>query len=101
MVADLATPASRKGSVGFIVGIVMPNVARVEVELRDGMRISAPTEAAPDALKADLRTFVIRTPADEQPFGPGYPPWTRENVLFASDDTVLERLGSSRRTRVI
>ena len=62
VVADLANPASRKEGVGFIVGIVTPNVARVEVGLRDGTRISAPTEAAPDALEADLRTFVIRTP---------------------------------------
>jgi hypothetical protein len=99
VVAIIGAPAMRKGGVGFVTGLVTPNVARVEVELRDGTRISAPTEVAPDALEADLRTFVIRTPADEQPFGPGYPPWTREYVLFASDDAVLERLGSSRRTR--
>lgn len=77
----------------------MPNVARVEVEVRDGTRISALTEAARDVLEADLRTFVIRTTFDGQPFGPGFPPMVLEYVLFASDDTVLERLGSSRRTR--
>jgi hypothetical protein len=70
---------------------------RVEAQFRDGSCISARTEAAPDALEADLRTFVIRSPLDEQPFGPGFPSWTREYVLFASDDTVLERLESFRR----
>jgi hypothetical protein len=99
VVAIIGAPAMRKGGVGFVTGLVTPNVARVEVQFRDGTCISAPTEAAPDALEADLRTFVIRTPADEQPFGPGYPPWTREYVLFASDDAVLERLGFSHRTR--
>ena len=97
--AIVGTPASWEGGVGFVTGLVMPNVARVEVQLRDGTRISAPTEATPDALEADLRTFVIRTPFDEQPFRPDYPLLVREYVLFASDDAVLERLGFSRRTR--
>jgi hypothetical protein len=93
VVAIIGTPRTRKGGVGFVTGLVMPNVARVEVQFRDGSCISAPTEAAPDALEADLRTFVIGTPFDGQPFGPGYPPMVREYVLFASDDAVLERLG--------
>jgi hypothetical protein len=97
VVATIGTPRTRKEGVGFITGLVMPNVARVEVQFRDGSCISARTEAAPDALEADLRTFVIRSPLDEQPFGPGFPSWTREYVLFASDDTVLERLESFRR----
>jgi hypothetical protein len=93
VVAIVGTPATRKEGVGFVTGLVMPNVARVKVQFRDGSCISAPTEAAPDALEADLGTFVIRTPFDGQPFGPDYPPMVREYVLFASDDAVLERLG--------
>jgi hypothetical protein len=96
----LGAPAMRKGHVGFVVGLVMPDVARVQVWFRDGTSISAETEAAPDALDADLRTFVIETPADEKPFGPGFPPWMQEHVLFASDGAVLERLTDLRQPRL-
>jgi hypothetical protein len=92
VVVIVGTPARQKEGVGFIAGLVMPNVARVEVQLRDGTVISAQTEAAPDALEADLCTFVITTPFDEQPLGPGFSPRVHEYVLFASDYTVLERL---------
>jgi hypothetical protein len=74
-------------------------VARVEVQLRDGTTLSVLTEAAPDALEDGLRTLVIEAPADEQPFGPGYPPFVLEYVLFASDGSVLERLPFPRRSR--
>ncbi len=73
VVVIVGAPARQKEGVGFIAGLVMPNVARVQVQLRDGTSISASTEAAPDALEADLRTFVIRTPFDEQPLGPDFP----------------------------
>jgi hypothetical protein len=86
VVAIVGRPvASRKEAVGFVTGLVTANVARVEVELRDDTVISAQTEAAPDALDADLRTFVITTPFDEQPLGPDFAPWVREYVLRASD----------------
>jgi hypothetical protein len=99
LVMSVGTPAMRKGHVGFVAGLVMSNVARVQVQFRDGTSISTQTEAAPDALEADLRTFVIKTPCDDQPFGPGFPPWVREHVLFASDGAVLERLTKSRGPR--
>jgi hypothetical protein len=98
IVAILGKPAARSGSVGFVTGLVMPSVARVQVELRDGTHISALTEAAPDALEADLRTFAIMTPFDGQPFGPNFPPLVREYVFLASDDAVLERLEAHRST---
>jgi hypothetical protein len=92
VVVIVGTPARQKEGVGFIAGLVIPNVARVQVQLRDGTVISAQTEAAPDALEVDLRTFVMTTPFDEQPVGPGFSPRVHEYVLFESDDTVLERL---------
>jgi hypothetical protein len=100
LVMDIGSPAMRKGHVGFVAGLVTPDVARVQVRFRDGTSISAETEAAPDVLDADLRTFVMETPADEQPFGPGFPPWMREHVLFASDGAVLERRTNSRQPRL-
>jgi hypothetical protein len=100
VVMIVGAPAMRKGHVGFVAGLVTPDVARVQVRFRDGTSISAETEAAPDALDADLRTFVMETPADEQPFGPGFPPWMREHVLFASDGAVLERRTNSRQPRL-
>ena len=99
VVVIVGAAARQKDGVGFIAGLVMANVARVQVQLRDGTSISAPTEAAPDALEADLRTFVIRTPFDVQPLGPDFPPRVREYVLFASDDAVLERLVFPRPSR--
>jgi hypothetical protein len=99
VVMIVGAPAMRKGHVGFVAGLVTPDVARVQVQFRDGTSISAQTEAAPDALNADLRMFVIETPCDEEPFGPDFPPWTREKVLFASDGSVLERLTNTRRPR--
>jgi len=97
VVVIVGTPARQKEGAGFIAGLVMPNVTRVEVQLRDGTIISATAEAAPDALEADLRTFVITTPFDQQPLGPDFPPRVREYVLLASDGAVLERLANSRR----
>jgi len=88
--------ASRKEAVGFVTGLVSPNVARVDVELRDGTIISAQTEPAPNTLDADLRTFVITTAFDKQPLGPSFAPWVREYVLRASDGAVLERLTNRR-----
>src|SRR5215208_194358 len=41
VVVIVGTPASRKGGLGFVTGLVTRNVARVEVQLRDGARISA------------------------------------------------------------
>jgi hypothetical protein len=94
-----AHPASRKGGTSLIAGLFTADVARVEVKLRDGTTLSVRTEAAPDALEADLRTLVIKAPVDEEPVGPGFPPFVLEYVLFASDDTIVERLTNSRRPR--
>jgi hypothetical protein len=99
VVVLLGCPVASREGVGFVAGLVMPNVARVEVELRDGTIISDQTETAPNTLDAELRTFVITTPFDEQPLGPDFAPWVREYVLLASDGAVLERLALARRSR--
>jgi hypothetical protein len=100
VVAIVAHPvSSEKEPGGLVTGPVTANVARVDVEFRDGTIISAQTEAAPNTLDADLRTFVITAPFDEQPLGPDFAPWVHEYVLRAPDGAVLERLTSPHRPR--
>ena len=96
VVASFGTPATDRDGCGLIGGLVVPTVARVEVELRDGTVMSASTLPAPDALGADLRTFLILTPFDDQPFGPSHPPAVRVYTLIGSDGRVLQRLRNPR-----
>jgi hypothetical protein len=92
LVATLATPTGASDGLGAIVGIVMPQVARIDVELADGRVESADTLPAPAPLDTDLRTFLIRTPLDALPVGPGFPPLIRAYRACASDGQLLERL---------
>jgi hypothetical protein len=61
VVAIVGTPARKRNGYGLIVGLVTPRVAQVKVELGDAIVVSADTSAAPAALDADPRTFVIKT----------------------------------------
>jgi hypothetical protein len=70
VVAIFGTPATHRRGCGLIGGLVTAAVARAEVQLRNGTIVSAETDPAPKALEADLRTFVMMTPFDDQPFGP-------------------------------
>ena len=96
VVAIFGTPATSRNQRGLIGGLVVAAVSRVEVELRDGTIMSAETVPAPAALSSDLRTFLILTPFDEQPFGPSYPPHVRMYTLVASDGRILERRPNTR-----
>jgi hypothetical protein len=94
----VAIVATQQGHVSLVAGLVMPDVARVQVDFRDSTTISARTEAVPDALKTELRTFVVEARFDDRPLGPGSPPLVRRYVLFASDDALLEWLETPRGT---
>jgi len=49
-----------------LIGVTVPEVAKVVVELRDGGSVEAPLYDAPDELGVDLRFFIVRVwlPAD-------------------------------------
>jgi hypothetical protein len=94
----VAIVTTQQGTVSLVTGLVMPDVARVQVHFRNSTTISARTKAVPDALKTELRTFVIEARFDDQPLGPGSPPLVLRYVLFGSEDAVLERLEPPRGT---
>jgi hypothetical protein len=99
VVVIFGTAAGAGERCGLIGGLVTAAVVRVQVQLRDGTIVSADTDPAPKALDADLRTFVMETPLDEQPFGPDYPPAVHEYLLLSANGSVLQRLASSREPR--
>jgi hypothetical protein len=93
----LLTSASDDGvsdGLGAIVGAVGPPVARVDLELSDGRVISARTQAAPPALKAAVRLFLVRT---RLVVSGGTPPGPRVNSItsYGRDGTRLERFSTS------
>jgi hypothetical protein len=92
LVAALNSPAAASDGLGGMVGLVMPLVARIKLELADGTTKSTLTLPALPILGTDLRAFIIRAELAHLPVGPGTPPLVRAYNFFAADGQLLERV---------
>jgi hypothetical protein len=91
LVATLGVLGTNDSPAAF-VGLIMPEVSRIEIELAGGRVISTDTREAPTELDTSLRTFLIRTQLREGPIRIGSGPRVRAYSSFAADGKLLERL---------